>query len=86
VFLKGQWDTADFVTNYLPLMLFPVLYIGAKLWTRVPIVRADEMDFVTDLDKIEAETYDEPPPRNKWEALWQWLVRLSLSFCSNPGR
>lgn len=33
------------------------------------------MDFVTDLAEIEADTYDEPPPRNKWEAFWQRLVR-----------
>jgi amino acid transporter len=50
VFLKGQWDTATFITNYLPcafvlrasartsvdercsLGLFPVLYIGARLY------------------------------------------------------
>ncbi|KII93326.1 hypothetical protein PLICRDRAFT_386782 [Plicaturopsis crispa FD-325 SS-3] len=74
VFLKDQWDTATFVTNYLPFGLFPVLYIGAKLVTKVPIVRASEMDFVTGLDAIEADTYDEPPPRNKMEAFWAWLM------------
>lgn len=75
VFLKGKWVTADFVTNYLPLMLFPVLYIGATLWKRVPPVKIQDMDFISGLDEIEADTYDEPPPRNKWEAFWQWMVR-----------
>ena len=56
VFLKGNWVVATFVTNYLPLVLFPILYLGAKLWTRQPVVRADEMDFVSGLSEIEADS------------------------------
>ncbi|KAH8999013.1 amino acid permease/ SLC12A domain-containing protein [Lactarius hatsudake] len=74
VFLRGEWNTATFVTSYLPLILFPILYVSAKLWTRVPVVKASEMDFYTGLVEIEANTYDEPPPRNKLEAFWRWLV------------
>ena len=48
------------------------------------MVPAEEMDFVTGLDEIEADTYDEPPPRNKLEALWQWLVRLKIR-CYAPS-
>jgi len=33
------------------------------------------MDFHSGLAEIEADTYDEPPPKNKWEAFWKWLVR-----------
>lgn len=74
VFLRHQWNTATFVTNYLPLILFPILYITSKLWTRVPIVKPSEMDFYTGLAEIEASTYDEPPPKNQWEAFWAWLM------------
>lgn len=74
VFLKGKWDTATFVTNYLPLILFPILYTGAKIWHRTPIVKASEMDFVSGIAEIEADTYDEPPPRNLWEKFWGWVV------------
>ncbi|KAF8271352.1 hypothetical protein EI94DRAFT_1720423, partial [Lactarius quietus] len=72
VFLRGEWNTANFVTNYLPLILFPILYIISKLWTRVPAVEASQMDFYTGLAEIEASTYDEPP-KNKLEAFWAWL-------------
>ena len=84
VFLRGNWNTADFVTSYLPLVLFPILYITAKLRTRVPVVKASEMDFYTGLAEIEASTYDEPPPKNKLQAFWQWLVSdgSTLSFAS----
>jgi len=74
VFLKDNWNTATFVTNYIPLILFPIFYIGAKWWKRTPIVSASEMDFQSGLAEIEADTYDEPPPRNNWEKFWQWLM------------
>jgi amino acid transporter len=56
VFLKGHWDHPTFITNYLPLALFPVLYTGAKLYKRSPIVKTHEMDFVTNIAEIEADT------------------------------
>ncbi|TFK30623.1 amino acid permease [Coprinopsis marcescibilis] len=74
VFLKGNWKTDVFVTNYFPLAFFPVLYTGARWYYKKPIVDAIDMDFVSNLDEIEADSYDEPPPRNKIEAFWQWLM------------
>ncbi|KAJ3564258.1 hypothetical protein NP233_g8416 [Leucocoprinus birnbaumii] len=74
VFLRGSWDTAIFVTNYLPLALFPILYVGARLWYRESPVKPEDMDFISNIAEIEAETYDDPPPRNKVEAFWQWLM------------
>jgi yeast amino acid transporter len=61
VFLKGKWDTATFITNYLPLALFPILYVGAYLKFRQPMVSPSQMDFVSDLAEIEAEVYVLPP-------------------------
>jgi amino acid transporter len=82
VFLRGNWDTPTFITSYLPVVAFPILYIGAKYWKRSQPVAASEMDFYTNIAEIEASTYDEPPPKNKWEAFWQWLVSGRVeSFC-----
>ncbi|KAG8219965.1 amino acid permease [Butyriboletus roseoflavus] len=39
VFLKGNWNTATFVTSYLPLIMFPILYIGARFYYRTPPVK-----------------------------------------------
>ncbi|TCD71468.1 hypothetical protein EIP91_008848 [Steccherinum ochraceum] len=74
VFLKDSWDTATFITNYLPLMLFPILYVGARLWRREPVIRPEDMDFFSGLEEIEAASYDEPPPRNWMERFWGWLM------------
>ncbi|KAK2461772.1 hypothetical protein APHAL10511_006235 [Amanita phalloides] len=73
-FLKGQWKTDQFVTNYLPFMLFPVMYVVSRLYYRQGPVPPDEIDFVTGLKEIEQDTYDEPPPKNKLEAFWQWMM------------
>ncbi|QRW09028.1 amino acid permease [Ceratobasidium sp. AG-Ba] len=74
VFLKGNWAVDAFVTHYLPFVLFPILYICAKLVYRHPMVRASEMDFMSGIAEIEADTYDEPPPKNAWEKFWAWLM------------
>ncbi|CAK5262598.1 unnamed protein product [Mycena citricolor] len=78
-FLKGNWSVANFVTNYLPFVLFPILYAGAKyVYYRkghsLYWVTPEKMDFVTDIAEIEAEEHDDPPPRNKLEAFWAWLM------------
>ena len=54
MFLKGLWAADTFVTNYLPFALFPILYIGAKLYYKEPIKRPEEMDFITGIKEIEA--------------------------------
>jgi len=56
VFLKGKWATDTFVTNYLPFALFPVIYIIAKIIYRDPYKKPHEMDFVTNIKEIEANT------------------------------
>lgn len=33
-------DTATFVTNYFPLIIF---YVGAKWWKHIPLLRASEI-------------------------------------------
>ena len=56
VFLKGKWATDVFVTNYLPLALFPFMYTITKFIYRNPYKKAHEMDFVTNIKEIEAAT------------------------------
>ncbi|KAG1757380.1 amino acid permease [Suillus lakei] len=74
VFLKGNWDTATFVTSYILLVTWPIMYVGARFYYGAKPVAAEDMDFKSDLAEIEADTYDEPIPKNRMEAFWQWLV------------
>ena len=110
VFLKGNWSPSVFVTNYFPIVFFPILYVAAKLIMGAHTVKADKMDFLTNVAEFNAMTcvppdcrevmrahetdqesrYDEPPPKNKLEAFWMWLVsvtdRISVSCTSSPCR
>lgn len=61
VFLNGHWSAATFVTHYLPIMFFPVLYILARLAMRVRPIKPHEMDFVSDVAEFEAMTYVSSP-------------------------
>jgi amino acid transporter len=74
VFLGGHWNTSMFVTNYITLVLFPALYFGARFFYNQKPRKAQEMDFITNIDEIEAEIYDDPSPKNKFQAFWHWLM------------
>ncbi|KAF8313225.1 hypothetical protein DL93DRAFT_2081309 [Clavulina sp. PMI_390] len=76
VFLKNNWVTATFVTNYLPYILFPLLYLFGRyiMYRDTPPVRAAEMDFVSGVAEIEAESHEEEPPKNLMERVWIWLM------------
>lgn len=56
VFLRGRWAVDVFVTNYIPLVLFPILYIGARMYFKRGPVKAEDMDFVSNIAEIEAES------------------------------
>ena len=57
VFLRGEWATDVFVTNYLPLIMFPVMYLGARLCLKVSPVKPSDMDFQSGLKEIELDSY-----------------------------
>ncbi|KAH8828954.1 amino acid permease [Flagelloscypha sp. PMI_526] len=61
VFLSGGWAADTFVTNYLPLALFPVLYIVAWLIYRQPIVKLEDMDFTSGLESFQNDTPTSTP-------------------------
>ena len=47
VFLHGKWNTASFITNYLPVPVFFCLFFGYKLRNRTKWIHSCDMDFVT---------------------------------------
>jgi yeast amino acid transporter len=79
VFLKNGWNTTTFVTDYFPFILFPLLYVGAMFYYRVPPVKPEDMDFVSDIAQIEADETPEEPAKNILEAVWKSLVSVVVS-------
>lgn len=60
-------------------MVAPFLFAAATYVMKSKFVKVHEMDFVTGLDEVLADTYDEPPPKNIWEKFWQWIVSVPRS-------
>ncbi|KAJ9475945.1 Proline-specific permease [Pseudozyma hubeiensis] len=64
VFLNGNWSVSDFITNYIPIPLFLILYGGNWYFNRNngAHVPASEVDLTTGLREIlEAEVPEEKP-------------------------
>ncbi|GAA5932163.1 hypothetical protein JCM3775_004255 [Rhodotorula graminis] len=77
VFIDGQWDTADFVTTYLPIILCPICYVGVyvyKRWIcRLPpsewaLRPLAELDFVSGSRTVEDELDEggNGKPKSRW--------------------
>jgi amino acid transporter len=73
VFIKGYWNTETFLTSYIGIVVFAVLYFGHKFtagrndkWAFAP----DEVDLHSGLaEVISLET--PAPPREKWYQKWK---------------
>jgi hypothetical protein len=57
-------------------MFAPILFFVASFLMKSKIVGVEDMDFISGVDEVIAESYDEPPPRNFWEKFWQWIVSV----------
>ncbi|KAL1413209.1 hypothetical protein Q8F55_000961 [Vanrija albida] len=64
VFLAGAWDTPTFITTYLPIILFPVVYGGHKAWTRCRVVRYEDMVF-----NVYADVHEEKEVSGRWRKM-----------------
>lgn len=69
VFLRDSWDTASFLTAYLGIPIFAVLFFGHKItrgrgdaWA----YSVETLDLTTGLAQIIAEETDEPKSESKW--------------------
>ncbi|KAJ3013011.1 hypothetical protein HKX48_005963, partial [Thoreauomyces humboldtii] len=79
ILLTNSWssfkpfNTANFITSYLPIPMFLILLIGAKLVKRTRMVPASEMDFVTGVAEFEAEVEPEKKPKTRAGKVWNWI-------------
>lgn len=77
VFLAGNWNSSTFVTAYIFLPIFGLLWVFWKYVKGSHWVKLEEMDFVTgrsELDIMDAEEVARyKPPTGFWQKLWDWL-------------
>ncbi|KAJ5381803.1 Proline-specific permease [Penicillium cataractarum] len=74
VFLKGNWNTSNFVASYIGIPIFIVPIIGWKLWHRTKYQRAATIDLWSGRLQ-DGEIMPHRNPRNTlWGRFIDWLV------------
>jgi amino acid transporter len=68
-----QWNTADFFTAYINIVLFVSLYVFWKIYKRTRIWKPEEMDLVTGIPSVEETEIPEVPPETIWEKIAEVL-------------
>ncbi|KAI5477843.1 Dicarboxylic amino acid permease [Pseudohyphozyma bogoriensis] len=62
-----------FITDYLPIIFFPALYLVARCWNGDKQVNLLEMDYFSG-SRDPDERPQAPPPQNFAQKFWSWLV------------
>jgi amino acid transporter len=71
--VKSDKFAAGLITNYLPQVMFPLIYFAYKLIKKTRIIGVDEMDFVSGIAEIEADEEVELEPETRWKRFLSWL-------------
>lgn len=72
VFLKGNWNTSDFVASYIGIPIFIVPIIGWKFWHRTKFARAATIDLWSGRLQ-EGEVIEKHRPMTWWRRILDWL-------------
>lgn len=74
VFLAANapFNVSTFVTTYIPIPVFLIMFFGSWIYYgKDSIISVKNIDFFTGIKEIEADTYEEPAPKNLWEKTWK---------------
>lgn len=79
VFLNGQWNTSTFVTTYICIPMYLVMWLGWKFWHKTKFVSLSEMDFDTgrrqiDEDEEAEKIKEDQTPKSALQRLWDWMM------------
>lgn len=78
VFIKGEWDAPTFVTTYICIPAFVIIWLGYKLVLKSRFVSVQNMDFVTGRRALEILDLDHmvthPSPTSLWGRFVDWLL------------
>jgi len=81
---KPVFDTRTFVTTYLALPLYIIMFFGHKFWTGSSFVKAGECDLLSGKERIDMEEQEflekELEKKGGLETKWERLYRLTLGW------
>ncbi|TEY54934.1 hypothetical protein BOTCAL_0235g00060 [Botryotinia calthae] len=73
VFIKGNWSTADFITNYIGIVIYIAPYVFWKIFKSTKVSRSKDVDlFSGRFDASSAPV--EPIPTTAWGKFLDWLL------------
>jgi len=73
VFTKGNWNVTNFITAYIGVPIFFLLYAFWKIFKKSKWVAASDVDLWTGKAAIDNEYWPEQKPKNIVEKFWFWL-------------
>lgn len=74
VFTKGNWSIDDFITAYIGIPIYIVLYLFWKVFKRESFVKPAQADIWSGKAAMDAEIWPEQNPRNFLEKVWFWIA------------
>lgn len=76
VFIHGNWNVQTFVTTYIGIPVFFLLYFFWKFYKKTSFIKPEDADITTGKALLDAEDAQWPPqiPRNIFERFWFWLA------------
>ncbi|EEU47150.1 uncharacterized protein NECHADRAFT_77320 [Fusarium vanettenii 77-13-4] len=76
MFFPGSWNVYNFVTAYIGIPIFVVLFIGWKAVRRTKWLSPQERDLFTGKAEIDAldEIWEDDKPKNIWQKIWNWIA------------
>ncbi|KAN0105057.1 putative amino acid permease [Hyaloscypha variabilis] len=69
VFVKGNWDTATFISSYLDIPIVITAYLGWKLFKKTKFLSLDEIPIQDALDEMREKPEELIPPARGWKRL-----------------
>ncbi|MCJ1289536.1 hypothetical protein MMC34_001069 [Xylographa carneopallida] len=75
-YVFGPWNVDNFVTDYVGIPIFAVLYLFWKLFKRTKWLSAADVDLHTGKAALDAADlhWPEQHPRNIFERIWFWIA------------
>lgn len=77
IFIQGftcftpKFNASDFVAAYISIGIFIGLWVFFQIWFRGPLlVPVSQIDIDTDRRDVEAEVWEDEPPKTLWDKFW----------------
>jgi len=72
-YIFWKFNVSDFLTCYINIPFFAILYFGHKVWKKTKVWGVDKMDFVTGIPTVEETETPVVVPTTVWGKILEML-------------